>query len=223
MPKSPTERNGAQALEYSERRRVAKARSRQAETPRGTDIHAVHMHLIIFLKAYENLAASSLAGTGSKVKRSLKATNLLQNSENRNVNVKNSQNLQQSGVESSVVGDKLLIDQLSRQVSELTSTVRKLEEDKIVLEGSVKRREHELGREMQKVASLALQTGDTSTVESKFEMLLMADGANSRIIDQLNGQIDFLNDQLAIRESQLSELGEKMLDMHEIRSECENR
>ena len=60
------------------------------------------------------------------------------------------------------------------------------------------------GKELQKVTSRSLDgssgTGDGGS--SRLDMLVMADGANARIVDQLNGQVDFLNDQLAVRYGQ---------------------
>jgi hypothetical protein len=35
--------------------------------------------------------------------------------------------------------------------------------------------------------------------------------------------VDFLNDQLAVRESQLADLGEKLMGSQELRTECDNR
>lgn len=40
---------------------------------------------------------------------------------------------------------------------------------------------------------------------SRLDQLIAADTANQRVIDQLNVQVDFLNEQLAARETQLAD------------------
>mmetsp|Transcript_2324 Transcript_2324/g.3663 ORF Transcript_2324/g.3663 Transcript_2324/m.3663 type:complete len:1405 (+) Transcript_2324:94-4308(+) len=57
----------------------------------------------------------------------------------------------------------------------------------------------------------------------KAEQLMAADVANKRIIDQLNGQVDFLNEQLAQREAQLIENNDKMLQFDSLRAELVHR
>jgi hypothetical protein len=51
---------------------------------------------------------------------------------------------------------------------------------------------------------------ETTPSGSRLEQLIAADSANQRIIDQLNSQVDFLNDQLALREAQLADAVEKL-------------
>lgn len=111
---------------------------------------------------------------------------------------------------------------MRQQIDTLSEHLATAEEKNKSLEGAVRRREQELGKELQKVTSRSLEGGPGDS-EGKLEMMMMADGANARIIDQLNGQVDFLNDQLAIKESQLADLGEKLLECQELRTECENR
>ncbi len=110
---------------------------------------------------------------------------------------------------------------LRDQVESLERDLRKSEDERQRLEAAVRRRETELSQVIQKSSSLALQAG--STADSRLDMLAMADSANARIIDQLNGQVDFLNDQLAQREAQLAQVGEQLLAAQEIKIECENR
>ena len=133
--------------------------------------------------------------------------------------------------DSQVKADGLLMSKLRAQVDSLTSQLRVSEEERVKLDNAVRRREQELTTSVQhkswdgqgNVMSMALQHGDSTTMDSKLEMLVMADSANNRIIDQLNGQVDFLNDQLALREAQLADIGDKLLNAHELKIECENR
>lgn len=53
---------------------------------------------------------------------------------------------------------------------------------------------------------------------SQLQQLLAADQGNKRVIDQLNGHVDFLNEQLALREAQLVEV----TNTTETRSCCYN-
>ena len=57
----------------------------------------------------------------------------------------------------------------------------------------------------------------------KAEQFVAADIANKRIIDQLNGQVDFLNNELARREAQLIENNDKMLQFESLRIELVHR
>jgi hypothetical protein len=58
---------------------------------------------------------------------------------------------------------------------------------------------------------------------TQLDTFVAADVANKRIIDQLNAQVDFLNDQLATREAQLIEHGDKMLQFESLRAELVHR
>ena len=46
----------------------------------------------------------------------------------------------------------------------------------------------------------------TAASWTQLQQLLAADQGNKRVIDQLNGHVDFLNEQLALREAQLVEV-----------------
>ena len=55
----------------------------------------------------------------------------------------------------------------------------------------------------------ATQNADGSlavTSSIQLQQLLAVDQGNKRVIDQLNGHVDFLNEQLALREAQLVEV-----------------
>lgn len=121
-----------------------------------------------------------------------------------------------------MTADRILMDKMRAQIESLTAALARSQDTNRSLETAVRRREHELGKELQKVTSRSLEGGIHES-EGKMEMLVMADSANARIIDQLNGQVDFLNDQLATREAQLASLSEKLLGAQELRLECDNR
>ena len=163
------------------------------------------------------------------MKRSAKATKTLPKPPSENNQNLNNQNTYQTGglnesgkAETAAATDRALMTRMRVQIETLTTSLTAAEERNKTLEQSVRIREVELGKELQRVTNRAVDGGMTDG-ESKMDMLLMADGANARIIDQLNGQVDFLNDQLAMRESQIAELSEKLLGAQEIRQECEDR
>lgn len=58
---------------------------------------------------------------------------------------------------------------------------------------------------------------------SRVEHYAASDVANKRLIDQLNGQVDFLNDELAKREAQLVEVNDKLLQYEALRAEFNHR
>ena len=58
---------------------------------------------------------------------------------------------------------------------------------------------------------------------SRVDQYLASDIANKRLIDQLNGQVDFLNNELAKREAQLVEVNDKLLQYEQLRAEFTHR
>ena len=53
----------------------------------------------------------------------------------------------------------------------------------------------------------------TAASTTQLQQLLAADQGNKRVIDQLNGHVDFLNEQLALREAQLVEVNASNQDI----------
>ena len=112
--------------------------------------------------------------------------------------------------------DANVIDSLRRQLDESHAAIRKNEEDIKRLQNSVNARETELAR--------SSHTTDIHDANSgKTEQLFAADAANKRIIDQLNGQVDFLNEQLALREAQLVETADKIIRADELQVELNQK
>jgi len=109
---------------------------------------------------------------------------------------------------SSKQADAQIIDTLRKQVDMATDALKRAELENKRLQAAVTSREKELERH----AKIFIDNGsDTNFASSKMEQLMTADGSNRRIIDQLNSQVDFLNEQLALREAQLVDASEKLM------------
>lgn len=161
-----------------------------------------------------------MTGAATKVKRAIKSTGGLASVESSGPNSSSIVDNQSQNTTSAVT-DRALMEKMRSQIDSLTDALSKAEDRSRTLETAVRRRELELGKELQRITSRSIE--GTVDGEGRMEMLVMADSANARIIDQLNGQVDFLNDQLATREAQLADLGEKLVGAKELRIECENR
>jgi len=107
-----------------------------------------------------------------------------------------------------------LIASLRRQLDEAHGTLRAKEEEIKRLQTSVQARELELTR------TCRAPDSEGGVSHSMNEQLMAADAANKRIIDQLNSQVDFLNEQLALRETQLVESADKIIRADELQLEC---
>lgn len=108
--------------------------------------------------------------------------------------------------------DAGLIESLRHQLDEANATLKHSSDEISRLTTAVNAREMELAR-----STRASDLEDTGT--SKAEQLASADASNKRIIDQLNGQVDFLNEQLALREAQLVESAAKIIRADEVQLE----
>lgn len=89
-------------------------------------------------------------------------------------------------------------------------------------------REQELARSSKLITSTtakaATMPGASVEVSShQLQQSAVADVANARIVNQLNGQIDFLNEQLAQKEAQLAECYEKVALSERYRIDLQNR
>ena len=108
----------------------------------------------------------------------------------------------QWGLDEAAKADARMIDSLRKQLEEASEAGERAREEIARLQQSVHNREMELAR-----TSRASDVGEGTT---RLEQLAAADASNKRIIDQLNGQVDFLNEQLALREAQLVESSAKV-------------
>ena len=91
-----------------------------------------------------------------------------------------------------------VMESLRSQVDVIQMKLTLVEEQNLQLKASVTARENELTRHARDVT-----TNDGALSGSRMEQLVAADSANQRIIDQLNSQVDFLNEQLAFGEQVL--------------------
>jgi hypothetical protein len=104
------------------------------------------------------------------------------------------------------------------QLQQTNEAVRVLEDDNMKLKSALSSREQELSRAGRLIGDAALTSSSSSTAgqalsasyhDSIANNAQVVEAANKRIIDQLNGQVDFLNDQLAQREAQLAVFSKK--------------
>jgi hypothetical protein len=125
-------------------------------------------------------------------------------------------------------GESAIIDTLRRQLvlAQRAAEASALEVQR--LHATVAAREHELSRGTRMTitsdsssssnANNAAAGGDASG-SGRAEQLELSDVANKRIIDQLNGQVDFLNEQLALREAQLVESADKAREFDSVQAD----
>ena len=126
--------------------------------------------------------------------------------------------------------DARLIRTLRAQVEQLTAKLDVSAEEIKNLQASVISREQELRRNVRTISTLENHIGKSSspavptnvdehaamsktprsttsgTGTTVLEQLEAVDIANRRLIDQLNGQVDFLNEQLALRDAQIKDM-----------------
>lgn len=112
------------------------------------------------------------------------------------------------------------LEAMSADLSSAGAEVRRLE-------GALSLREQELSRHVKLAHSAAMtNTGTVSTAyttEGTAVNIVAADIANKRIIDQLNGQVDFLNEQLAHREAQIVHSADKVRQFDQLSLELAHR
>lgn len=109
-----------------------------------------------------------------------------------------------------------IIESLRDQLDAASKKIKESEEEMGRLKSSLVAREQELSRSNRLIGNAAARSllGDsTSSGNAATSQILsspidpqVVDASNKRIIDQLNSQVDFLNEQLAFREAQLANL-----------------
>lgn len=96
---------------------------------------------------------------------------------------------------------------MQEQLQDANNKIQELIEENLKLKSSISIRDQELARAGRLIGDGAQSPADLTThLVSGAEV---AQSANKRIIDQLNSQVDFLNDQLAQREAQLALISRK--------------
>ena len=159
-------------------------------------------------EAYEGIAGSALK-TGPKIRSSMKVSYNLQT------------DIPQPPVREispSVEQDAEIIETLRIQMDEMTKSMKSLEAENTQLKASVEARENELTR-----FARDSTTADGSINQSRLDQLIAADVANKHLIDQMNSQVDFLNEQLALREAQYSETVDKALEAERLELELSHK
>ena len=148
-------------------------------------------------EAYEELADPTMKG--KHVKRMMKISSYLPEKAKDEPAPPVPSN---GGLDDAAKADAKMIEILRNQLDDSLETNKRAKEEIARLQQSVHNREMELAR-----TSRASDVGEGTT---RLEQLAAADASNKRIIDQLNGQVDFLNEQLALREAQLVESSAKV-------------
>lgn len=136
-------------------------------------------------------------------------------------------------ISSSVIAEKDgIIKTLRSQLEAANKAFGTKDEECKRLLSAVAAREQEISRSSKLISAGA--KGATGTVDagvgsglllagSRVDQYVASDIANKRLIDQLNGQVDFLNNELAKREAQLVEVNDKLLQYEQLRAEFAHR
>eukprot|EP00981_Chlorochromonas_danica_P011610 scaffold4147_cov154-Ochromonas_danica.AAC.3 len=98
---------------------------------------------------------------------------------------------------------------LQEQLQDANNKIQELVDENLKLKSSISIRDQELARAGRLIGDGAQSPADMTTTSHLVSGAEVAQSANKRIIDQLNSQVDFLNDQLAQREAQLALISRK--------------
>jgi hypothetical protein len=173
---------------------------------------------ITFLQSYEALVDPALKSKQGNA--TIKSTTRLS---------KTPHSVATSWTSSANENDQTIIELLRKQLEEAHCKIRDSEVEINTLKSAVAAREQELSRASRLIGNGAVNaTIQDSTVNQSFGMITgmdpaSVDLANKRIIDQLNGQVDFLNSQLAFREAQIAELYQNANESQALKHEIANK
>ena len=121
--------------------------------------------------------------------------------------------------------DSSIVATLRKKLVDADATIRDLEDAKQRLSVSLSSREEEFNRLTKlNTDSEFLQMGPDSDNVSGTKMSDQSkavNAANKRVIEQLNSQIDFLNEQLSLREDQIGRIADSTTELQSLRSEYE--
>lgn len=146
-----------------------------------------------------------------------------------------SSNNSAAGSAGSVLAEKeAIIKTLRAQLEAANKAFSSKDEESKRLASAVSAREQEIARSSRlisasgaaasRVPTSAEASGGSMLMSSNMaDQYIAADVANKRIIDQLNGQVDFLNNELAKREAQLVEVNDKLLQYDNVKVELAHR
>lgn len=120
-----------------------------------------------------------------------------------------------------------VVETLRSQVESLSASLKKSEDEVKRLNTAIASREQELSRSGKLLSAMSSNYTDSGTAgimpSNRQEQLLAADTHNRRIIDQLNGQVDFLNDELAKAQQELRQVGDKLRSFEAVQMELSQR
>lgn len=128
-----------------------------------------------------------------------------------------------------IAEEKEINQSLRSQLANANDAYKQLSEEVGKMKTALASREQELARSTRMMSSSSVDDAYSErergamSLGSRADQLAAADNANKRIIDQLNGQVDFLNEQLAKREAQAVEAAEKHHQADNIRLELNQR
>ena len=167
---------------------------------------------------YEDLADPSLKNKGTS-KRSIRMTAPAPPAEvasasNDGMGSSASLDYSQQTDEKAAMDGKV-ISTLREQLDQSNLKMKHQADEIAQLKESVRARELELAR------STRMDLEDVGT--TRLEQLVAADTANKRIIDQLNGQVDFLNEQVAYREAQIADSSYRVKEADDYKLDYENK
>lgn len=124
---------------------------------------------------------------------------------------------------------KQVMETLQRQLETAMEKNKQYEVEVNDLKTSIASREQELARANQSTLSLhSSNANGNNSAQNIFGLKAggnssATDIANKRIIDQLNSHVDFLNEQLAFRESQIKELHNQIQETDAVKMELNSK
>jgi chromosome segregation ATPase len=122
--------------------------------------------------------------------------------------------------------DVEVVDSLRQQVESLSAALHTADDENKRLQTAILAREQELTRSSRMLTVLSAGQVDSENAvapSNRTEQLLAADVANKRVIDQLNGQVDFLNEQLARAQEELRQGDAKIRRFDSVKGELVQR
>lgn len=137
-----------------------------------------------------------------------------------------------TNLSSSIVAEKDgIIKSLRSQLDAANKAFGAKDEECKRLASAVAAREQEITRSSKLITAGAKgASGEADNAAGSYlltgtrtDQYVASDIANKRLIDQLNGQVDFLNNELAKREAQLVEVNDKLLQYEALRAELTHR
>eukprot|EP01041_Mallomonas_annulata_P013374 gene13374-28342_t len=162
--------------------------------------------------AYEKLTYETSHKSNVKVKRFIEIKpQAQQQSSTSNSTSKNQISFIHTPTPIHTENEHSIIPILRDQLDSLHSTSTKLQVENTRLKTLLDMREQELNRN---VLNFNI---DSSSSQDQMQLQVQN---NQRVIDHLNGQVDFLNEQLAKKEFMIANIGQQNVDIEALKNEC---